>query len=129
MKRLGNISPKVETLQNFRTAFYEYSRHKGSRLSIKDFEAELENNLLTLLNSYVNQSWHTSEYEPMTVYRPKKRLVNKLPVNDHVIQHSALYPVEDELRAKIHYHCPAGTKGRGTHFFYKIVKRDIFTSP
>ena len=129
MKRLGDISPKVETLQNFREAFYEYSRHKRSRLSVKTFEAELERNLQALLDAYSHQTWRTSAYEPKLIEEPKKRIVNKLPVRDHVIQHSAMHPVEDKLRAKIHRNCPAGTKGRGTHFFYKIIKRDIYGSP
>lgn len=129
MKRLGKISEEVETLQNFRNSFYEYCRHKRSRLGVQRFEADLEKNLLKLLSAYTDQTWHTSEYEPKMVYEPKVRIVNKLPVKDHVIQHSALYPAEDKLRAKIHHHCPAGTKGKGTHFFYKIVKQDIFSSP
>lgn len=44
MKRLGNISVDVETLQNFREAFYEFSKHKRSRLSVQEFEEELEKN-------------------------------------------------------------------------------------
>ena len=102
MKRLGNISQAVETLQNFREAFFDFSRHKKSRLSVKAFEAELEANLQALLNAYVG---------------------------DHVIQHAAMHTSEDKLRAKIPFNSPAGTKGRGTHFFYKIIKQDIYTSP
>ena len=129
MKRLGNISVDVETLQNFREAFYEFSKHKRSRLSVQEFEEELEKKLLALLDAYQKQKWKTSEYEPKIVTEPKVRVVNKLPVKDHVIQHAALYPVEPRLRDKIPYNCPAGTKGRGTHFLYRIIKRDIYKSP
>ena len=129
MKRLGNISQAVETLQNFREAFFDFSRHKKSRLSVQAFEAEFETNLQALLNAYVNQTWHTSDYEAKPVEKPKHRIVNKLPVGDHVIQHAAMHTSEDKLRAKIPFNSPAGTKGRGTHFFYKIIKQDIYTSP
>ena len=129
MKRIGDISPEVETLQNFRQAFFEYSRHKRSRLAVQAFEAELEDNLRALLDAYSHQTWHTSDYTPHLVTRPKRRTVNKLPVADHVIQHAATLPVEDRLRARVHWHCPAGTRGRGTHYFYRIVKQDIFSSP
>lgn len=120
MKRLGNISVDVETLQNFREAFYEFSKHKRSRLSVQEFEEELEKKLLVLLDAYTNQKWKTSEYEPRIVTEPKVRVVNKLPIGDHVIQHAALYPVEPRLRDKIPYNCPAGTKGKGTHFFIEL---------
>ena len=129
MKRLGNISQEVETLQNFREAFFDFSRHKKSRLSVQAFEAEFEANLQALLNAYTHQTWHTSDYEAKLIEQPKRRIVNKLPVGDHVIQHAAMHTSEDKLRAKIPYNSPAGTKGRGTHFFYKIIKQDIFTSP
>lgn len=100
MKRLGNISQAVETLQNFREAFFDFSRHKKSRLSVQAFEAEFETNLQALLNAYVNQTWHTSDYEAKPVEKPKHRIVNKLPVGDHVIQHAAMHTSEDKLRAK-----------------------------
>lgn len=129
MKRIGNISVIVETLQNFREAFYEFSKHKRSRLSVQAFEEDLEQKLQALLRAYEAGAWHTSEYEAKQVTEPKIRTVNKLPVPDHVIQHAALNPSEPLLRSKIPYNCPAGTKGRGTHFFYKIIKRDIYNSP
>lgn len=123
MKRLGNISQAVETLQNFREAFFDFSRHKKSRLSVQAFEAEFERNLQALLNAYVNQTWHTSDYEVKQVEKPKHRIVNKLPVGDHVIQHAAMHTSEDKLRAKIPFNSPAGTKGRGTHFFIRLSSR------
>ena len=79
MKRLGNISQAVETLQNFREAFFDFSRHKKSRLSVQAFEAEFETNLQALLNAYVNQTWHTSDYEAKPVEKPKHRIA-VLPV-------------------------------------------------
>lgn len=92
MKRIGNISVIVETLQNFREAFYEFSKHKRSRLSVQAFEEDLEHKLLVLLRAYETGEWHTSEYEAKLVTEPKVRTVNKLPVPDHVIQHAALNP-------------------------------------
>ena len=129
MRRFGHISPQVETLDNFWRAFYDYARQKSSRLSVQRFESDLDHNLDHLLEAYQTESWHTSPYTPKTVDFPKRRVVNKLPVADHVMQHAALAPVEADLRRTIHGHSPAGTKGKGTHYFYQLVKRDIFSSP
>lgn len=107
MKRIGNISVIVETLQNFREAFYEFSKHKRSRLSVQAFEEDLEHKLLVLLRAYETGEWHTSEYEAKLVTEPKVRTVNKLPVPDHVIQHAALNPSGHLLRSKIPFNCPA----------------------
>ena len=129
MKRFGNISPEIETLDNFRRAFYDYARQKAGRKSVQQFEANLDHNLDRMLGAYQTASWHTSPYVAKNIEKPKHRTVNKLPVVDHVMQHASIAPVEDDLRRTIHGHCPAGTKGKGTHYFYQLVKRDIFSSP
>lgn len=129
MKRFGNISPQVETLDNFRRAFYDYARQKMSRRAVQKFEANLDHNIGRMLDAYTQQTWHTSAYVAKDIDYPKHRQVNKLPVIDHVIQHAALQPVEDNLRKTLYSHSPAGSKGKGTHYFYNLVKQDIFSSP
>ena len=129
MKRFGNISPQVETNDNFRRAFYNYARQKMSRRGVQEFDANLDHNIERMLEAYAAQTWHTSGYVPKDIEYPKHRQVNKLPVIDHVMQHAALNPVEDDIRNTIYYHCPAGSKGKGTHYFYNLIKRDIFNSP
>ena len=86
-------------MQNFREAFFDFSRHKKSRLSVQAFEAEFETNLQALLNAYVNQTWHTSDYEAKPVEKPKHRIVNMLSVDFLVIQHAAMHTREANLSA------------------------------
>lgn len=85
MKRFGNISPQVETLDNFRRAFYDYARQKMSRRAVQKFEANLDHNIGRMLDAYTQQTWHTSAYVAKDIDYPKHRQVNKLPVIDHVI--------------------------------------------
>ena len=129
MKRIGQISPKVETERNFEAAFWDYSEQKHRRKDVIKFMDNLEANLQELFEAYKKGSWKTSEYKKKMVYVPKVRPVHKLPVSDHVIQHAAMLPVEDVLRKSIYYKSPAGTKGRGTHFFHEMMKRDIYSNP
>ena len=51
MKRFGNISPQVETLDNFRRAFYDYARQKMFRRAVQKFEANLDHNIGRLLDA------------------------------------------------------------------------------
>lgn len=128
MKRIGNVSPKIETARNFEDAFWEYYTHKSRRDDIRKFWEQLEGNLRMLREAYRLGCWHTSAYRPKMVAKPKKRCVHKLPVADHVIQHAALLPVESALRKSLYWKCPAGTKGKGTYFFQELMKRDIFST-
>ena len=107
MKRFGNISPQVETNDNFRRAFYNYARQKMSRRGVQKFDANLDHNIERMLEAYAAQTWHTSGYVPKDIEYPKHRQVNKLPVIDHVMQHAALNPVEDDIR------CPTKDVSQG----------------
>lgn len=56
MRRFGHISPQVETLDNFRRAFYDYARQKMHRQSVQQFEANLDDNLDRMLGAYQSES-------------------------------------------------------------------------
>lgn len=128
MKRIGNISPKIETPKNFEAAFWDYSKGK-KRKEIDLFWKDLEVNLQKLLEAYRSETWRTSPYQMKIVYEPKVRPVHKLPVADHVMQHAVMRLVEPYLRRSLYWKSPAGTKGKGTHFFHELIKRDIYDSP
>lgn len=85
MRRFGNISPQIETLDNFRRAFYDYARQKMQRQSVQQFEVNLDHNLNRMLEAYQTETWHTSPYVAKVIDHPKRRTVNKLPVVDHVM--------------------------------------------
>ena len=129
MKRIGKVSEEVETERNFEMAFWKYSDQKMKRKAVQEFHQNLDKNLKALLDAYRDETWVTSGYTKKMVYHPKVRPVHKLPVKDHVIQHAVMIPVEDKLRQTLYWKSPAGTKGKGTHYFYEMMKRDIYSHP
>lgn len=129
MKRIGKVSEEVETERNFEQAFWKYSDQKMKRKAVQEFHDDLEKNLKALFDAYRNETWVTSGYTKKMVYHPKVRPVHKLPVKDHVIQHAVMIPVEDKLRQTLYWRSPAGTKGKGTHYFYEMMKRDVYSHP
>lgn len=129
MKRIGKVSEEVETERNFEMAFWQYSDQKMKRKAVQEFHQNLDKNLKALFDAYRDETWVTSGYTKKMVYRPKVRPVHKLPVKDHVIQHAVMIPVEDKLRQTLYWKSPAGTKGKGTNYFYEMMKRDIYSHP
>lgn len=129
MKRIGKVSEEVETERNFEMAFWKYSDQKMKRKAVQEFHQNLEKNLKALFDAYRDETWVTSGYTKKMVYRPKVRPVHKLPVKDHVIQHAVMIPVEDKLRQTLYWKSPAGTKGKGTNYFYEMMKKDIYSHP
>lgn len=98
-----------------------------SRRGVQEFDANLDHNIERMLEAYAAQTWHTSGYVPKDIEYPKHRQVNKLPVIDHVMQHAALNPVEDDIRNTIYYHCPAGSKARAL-IISTILLREIYST-
>ena len=129
MKRIGKVSEEVETERNFKQAFWNYADQKMKRKAVQEFHDNLDENLKALYEAYRDETWVTSGYERKMVYRPKVRPVHKLPVKAHVIQHAVMIPVEDKLRQTLYWKSPAGTKGKGTHYFYGLMKKDIYSHP
>lgn len=127
MKRKGYLSEKIESPENFKKAFRGYSRGKHHRDAVKHFEEHLDDNLSLLLQSYANSSHHTSPYIKKEVYEPKRRVIHKSPVKDHVIQWAALLPVESWLMDTYYYRSPACVPGKGTHFFIRKEMKELYS--
>jgi hypothetical protein len=129
MKRKGHISEHITTATNFEEAFYGYADQKHGRKYIKEFEENIDKNLQNLCRSYETGTWKTSDYQYKFVYNPKKRLISKLPPEDHIIQWAALNQCEDFLYGTLIRNSCSCIKGKGTHYFMRRLKHDLFTDP
>ena len=122
MKRRGYISPLIETQRNFELAFYGYSEGKHSRSTVRKFESNLPSHIDRLLYAYQNELWHTSEYKIQEIQERKKRVLGKLPVEDHVMQWAACMHIEPLLCNTFIRRSCACVKKRGTHDFVNLLR-------
>lgn len=119
MHRKGHITKDVATQGNFRRAYFGFSEGKHGRESVRKFEENLQENLDRLLQAFATCSWHTSDYIPKEVFKPKHRIVHKSQVEDHVIQWASVLPVERWLMDTMYHRSPACIPDKGTHFFVR----------
>ena len=128
MKRKGYISPHIETKRNFELAFDGFSEHKKARITVRKFEEDLDGNLAALLEAYLTENWRTSPYTDKRIFDRKNRIVSKLPIQDHVIQWASCLHVEPLLcNSFIRKSCSC-VKGRGTHDFVGLLRKDLNSS-
>ena len=128
MRRKGHISPHIETKRNYELAFDGFSEHKKARKAVRKFEEDLDGNLAALLEAYLTESWHTSPYTDERIFDRKSRIISKLPVKDHVQQWASCLHVEPLLcDAFIRKSCSC-VKGRGTHDFVNLLRKDLNSS-
>ncbi len=128
MRRKGHISPHIETKRNYKLAFDGFSEHKKARITVRKFEEALDDNLAALLEAYLTESWHTSPYTDERIFDRKARIISKLPIEDHVQQWASCLHVEPLLcNTYIRKSCSC-VKGRGTHDFVNMLRKDLNSS-
>ena len=125
MKRRGNISPLIETEENFELAWAGYSEDKHSRALVRKFETRLSQNLSILLDAYRNETWQTSPYKSEIKHERKTRIISKLPIKDHVMQWAACLHVEPLLCDTFIRRSCSCVKNRGTHDFVNLLRKDM----
>lgn len=128
MRRKGHISPHIETKRNYELAFDGFSEHKKARITVRKFEEDLDGNLAALLEAYLTESWHTSPYTDERIFDRKSRIISKLPIKDHVQQWASCLHVEPLLCDTFIRKSCSCVKGRGTHDFVNLLRKDLNSS-
>lgn len=126
MKRIGYIADKVVSETNMNNAFIGFSKKKHHRKSVMLFRSALDEQLSHIKSTAQAGVLVTSEYAYKMVYNPKERKIAMLPVKDHVWQWCIVLQIEEYLYKIFHPHSCSCIPGRGTHYFKKILERDLF---
>ena len=116
MRRHNNLYNKITDINNIRKAYLDAKKGKGWQNTVKNFELNLEENLLAIQQSLINKTFTTSSYKTKIITEPKKREIFVLPfAPDRIVQHAllnVLEPIWDKLFIFDSYAC---RKGKGIH--------------
>lgn len=121
MKPLKHIYEQIYDYENLYRAYLNARKNKRYRSEVMIFTDNLEENLLTLQNELIYQTYKVGRYWDFYVYEPKKRLIMALPFRDRVVQW-ALYQIVNPIFTNQYitdsYACICG---RGVHQAIKRV--------
>ena len=116
MRRHGNLYNKIVDIDNIRNAYLSAKKGKGWQNTVKNFEKNLEINLLAIQKSLIDKTFSTAKYKIKIITEPKRREIFILPfAPDRIIQHALmniLEPIWDSLFIFDSYAC---RKGKGIH--------------
>ncbi len=115
MKRIRNLYENIYDFDNLLQAYYMARKSKRYREEVLRFSNNLEENLITLQNELIWQTYEVGRYREFFVYEPKKRLVMALPFRDRVVQwaiYRQLNPLLERRYINTSYACRVGY---GTH--------------
>ena len=97
MKRINGLFDRICTKENIDVADRNARKDKGSRKSIlrHDINKKAEND--NLLMSLLNLTYETSQYKTFTIFKPKERLIFKLPYYPDRITHHAIMNIMESI--------------------------------
>ena len=120
MKTYNNLFEKVSSFENLYLAYLKARKCKRYKLEILKFSYNLEENLLSLEEELLNQTYQHGGYREFVVSDSKKRLIRAAPFRDRVVHHALCNIIESIFDKGFIYDSYACRKGKGTH---KAVKR------
>ena len=129
MKRHGYLFERICSLENLRLAAYGAARRKKRRREVREFFANLEDNLATLRRELLDRSYTVSEYEVFEKVETKRRIIYKLPFRDRVVQWAimlVLEPIWTPTFTADQYAC---IKRRGVHLMVRNMREDMRRDP
>lgn len=129
MKRFGNLYARICDISNLRLAAENAARNKRRRDEVRDFFANLEENLLELHRLLIYRLYRTSAYEIFEKMEGKRRLIFKLPFRDRVVHWSIMQVLEPIWTPQFTADTHACIKGRGMHSLLKKLRADLTADP
>lgn len=84
-KTIKNCFYKNLTFEKMIQAHQRAKQHKASKDEIIQFEFNLENNIVNIINSIKNHTYKSGNYYEFVIYEPKKRQIYSLPYKDRIV--------------------------------------------
>lgn len=125
MRRIKD-SRENETEKNVRDAFEKYATGKHKRAGVREYEADLDENVRLVLADIINETFVPQGYTEADIFDKKHRRLAKAPVRDHHTEAAAVLPYEQQIYDKISWRAPAVRPGMGTHGFFRDVRNDLY---
>ena len=90
MRRYGNLYHLVWDFDNLWLAARQAQKGKRFKSSCRNFNLDLERNLLTLKRELQEKTYRPGPYRHFKIYEPKERLISAAPYIDRVVHHSTI---------------------------------------
>ncbi len=115
MKTYKNLYKELCSLKNLEKAFRKSKKRKSKMLYVKEFEANLQNELIKL-----NQELESQTYKPRSLRRfiirdPKTRTIHSSAFRDRVVHHALINIIGPIFEKRFIHDSYASRIGKGTH--------------
>ena len=112
---METVYEQVCDWENLRQAYKKGARGKRGKQAAAQFEYHLADNLLTLQESLLAQTYQPGEYVSFYIHDPKRRLISAAPFRDRVVHHALCNVIEPPFERSFIADSYANRVGKGTH--------------
>lgn len=84
-KKIKNSFYKNLTFEKMLQAHQRAKKHKTYKNDVINFEMNLENNIINIINQLKKQTYRLGKYFTFKVYEPKEREIKALPYKDRIV--------------------------------------------
>jgi hypothetical protein len=119
IKLVHNVEDII-SIENLLLAWQGFVKGKRNKPDVQEFQFYLMDNILSLHNDLINQTYKHGKYQEFKINDPKPRIIHKASVRDRLLHHAVyriLYPFFDKTFIVDSYSC---RNNKGTH---KAIKR------
>jgi retron-type reverse transcriptase len=99
---------KIANAQNLLEAWKEFTVAKSGKRDVREFQAHLMDNILSLRDDLINGTYRHGGYEHFKISDPKPRDIHKASVRDRLVHHAIyrqLYPFFDRTFISDSFSC------------------------
>jgi RNA-directed DNA polymerase len=115
MKRERNLIEKIAEPENIRLAYWKARKSKEGRKEVADFTKNLDFEIRTLHESFLDGNIQVGTYHYFTIYDPKERVICASSFRERVIQHAIMNICHANFEKFQIYDSYASRKGKGTY--------------
>ncbi len=102
-------------MENLMLAFRKARKGKSQKPYVKEFEADLENNLLKLKSEMENFTYKPFPMKTFVIRDPKTRMISAPHFRDRMVHHALCNIIEPIFDRSFIHDSYASRKGKGTH--------------
>ncbi len=119
MKTHSNLFEKLCSIENLKTAFNKAKKGKSKKWYVKEFEADLYNELAKLKLELETRAYKPKPLKRFIIRDPKTRVIHASAFRDRVVHHAICNIIEPIFEKVFIYDTFANRKDKGTHLGLK----------
>ncbi len=120
---IENCYKLISSPENIWLAWKEYRKGKRTCPVVREFEYELEENLLELIEDLHGETFQHGGYSKFVVRDPKQRTISAPLVRDHIVHqaiYNVLYPFFEKVFLPFSFSC---RKNKGTYKAVELISK------